>query len=98
VRLLRSRIFVAARGRADGTSQCASLANRLTELLGQVGHQLAMRQVAMRPVELKPQQFREGEVLKDCYDIGEGLVKSRHIDVRLLLVVGMNTVEQCMGR
>src|SRR5438034_10439411 len=57
-----------------------------------------MRQVAMRPVELKAQQFREGEVLKDRYDIGEGLVKSRHIDVCLLLIITVNAVEQCMGR
>src|SRR5207244_6064907 len=57
-----------------------------------------MRQVATRPVELKAQQFREGEVLKDRYDIGEGLVKSRHIDVCLLLIITVNAVEQRMGR
>src|ERR1700730_17509674 len=57
-----------------------------------------MRQVAMRPVELKAQQFWEGEVLKDRDDIGEGLVKSRHIDVCLLLIITVNAVEQRMRR
>jgi hypothetical protein len=56
-----------------------------------------MRQFAMRSVEFKTQQFWKGEVLKDGDDIGKGLMEGRYVHVRLLLVVGMNTVEQCVG-
>ena len=52
----------------------------------------------MRPIEFKAQQLWEGEVLKDRYDIGEGLVERWNVDVCLLLIETVDPVEQRVRR
>src|SRR3977135_2595380 len=96
MRFGRCLIVVGLRWLADGTSQCPPRTGRVAELNGEIGE--LRRQTCPTPglANRSPQHCGHGEMLKQCHDVGKGLVEGHHVTAGWLLVAWVQPVEQGM--